>query len=191
MSIQNVVMPTAVSEIETSPRGSSVIAFFDLDGTFINGFTAAHLSKDRIRNSDLGLDEIRNMIAVGLDAAVGKAGFEDMIAVGAASWKGRSDEELHAMADRIFIKDVRNSIYPEMRQILRAHRQQGHTIVLSSSATTYQVEPVARFLEIDNVICNRFAMNDGILTGQICDPIIWGKTKATEAQRFARQVVWI
>lgn len=187
MSTSNVLMPSAVRAIQASPKGDSVIAFFDLDGTFINGFTAAHLSKDRLKSKDIGLDEVREMISVGLSAAVGKAGFDEMMDVGAAAWKGRFDEELQEMSERVFKKGVLKLIYPEMREILRAHRSQGHTIVLSSSATAYQVDPVARFLEIDNVICNRFEMENGILTGKMSQPVIWGKTKASEAQRFAKE----
>ena len=186
MNTPNVLMPSAVQAIKASPKGRSVIAFFDLDGTFINGFTAAHLSKDRLKTKDIGLDEVREMISVGLNAAVGKAGFDEMMGVGAAAWKGRFDEDLQEMADRVFEKSVLKLIYPEMREILRAHKEHGHTIVLSSSATAYQVDPVARFLEIDNVLCNRFEMDDGVLTGKMCEPVIWGKTKASEAQKFAK-----
>ena len=35
---------------------------------------------------------------------------------------------------------------------IRAHMARGHTVVLSSSALTVQVEPVARFLGIQNVL---------------------------------------
>lgn len=42
----------------------------------------------------------------------------------------------------------------------------GHTVVLSSSALTIQVGPVARFLGINNMLTNKFETNeDGILTG--------------------------
>lgn len=180
-------MPSAVKAIKASKKGSDVIVFFDLDGTFIKGFTAAHFSKDRIKNRDLGVNEIKGMISVGLNAALGKAGFADMMNVGAESWRGRSDAELQEMAERIFKAKVRDTIYPEMREILKAHRDRGHTIVLSSSATSYQVEPVAEFLEIEHVLCNRFETADGLLTGKMAEPLIWGKTKASEAQRFAQQ----
>jgi len=36
------------------------------------------------------------------------------------------------------------------------------------------------------VVCNRFvADEEGILTGDIQRPVIWGTTKATSVQRFA------
>jgi putative phosphoserine phosphatase/1-acylglycerol-3-phosphate O-acyltransferase len=73
-----------------------------------------------------------------------------------------------------------------MRELVRAHQARGHTVVLSSSALTVQVEPVARFLGIDNILSNRFETDeDGILTGGVLKPILWGPGKANVVQKFA------
>ena len=62
----------------------------------------------------------------------------------------------------------------------------GHTVVLSSSALTVQVEPVARFLGIKNVLSNKFETDDdGVITGEVLKPIIWGPGKARAVQAFA------
>jgi putative phosphoserine phosphatase/1-acylglycerol-3-phosphate O-acyltransferase len=62
----------------------------------------------------------------------------------------------------------------------------GHTVVLSSSALTVQVEPVARFLGITNVLSNKFETDeDGLLTGEVLTPIIWGPGKARAVQAFS------
>ena len=69
---------------------------------------------------------------------------------------------------------------------MRAHQDRGHTVVLSSSALTIHAEPVARFLGIDTVICNHFEVDDdGLLTGGIVAPIVWGRGKAAAVTRFA------
>ncbi len=70
-----------------------------------------------------------------------------------------------------------------MRALVRAHQARGHTVVLSSSALTVQVEPVARFLGIDNVLSNQFETDDdGLITGEVRTPIIWGPGKARAVQ---------
>jgi HAD superfamily hydrolase (TIGR01490 family) len=72
-----------------------------------------------------------------------------------------------------------------MHEIVQAHQRRGHTVVLSSSALTIHAEPVARFLEIDHVLCNRFELDeDGRLTGRIAKPVVWGRNKATAVQQF-------
>ncbi len=53
-----------------------------------------------------------------------------------------------------------------MREIVQAHQARGHTVVLSSSALTIHAEPVARYLEINHVLCNHFELDEqGLLTG--------------------------
>src|SRR6202022_4974719 len=64
----------------------------------------------------------------------------------------------------------------------------GHTVVLSSSALTIQVGPVARFLGIVNTLTNKFETNDdGVLTGGVLKPILWGPGKAAAVQKFAAE----
>jgi putative phosphoserine phosphatase/1-acylglycerol-3-phosphate O-acyltransferase len=75
-----------------------------------------------------------------------------------------------------------------MRELVRAHQRRGHTVVLSSSALDMQVAPVARYLGIEHVVCNHLvADSDGILTGEIDKPVVWGPTKASGVQRFAAE----
>src|SRR5262249_60331700 len=49
-------------------------------------------------------------------------------------------------------------------------------------------EPGARCLGIDHVVCNRFKVDeDGVLTGEVVRPVIYGTSKATSVQRFAAE----
>ena len=73
-----------------------------------------------------------------------------------------------------------------MRELVHAHIERGHTVVLSSSALTLQVEPVARFLGIENTLTNTFEVDeDDVLTGEVVRPILWGPGKANAVQKFA------
>ncbi|HZQ32310.1 MAG TPA: HAD-IB family hydrolase, partial [Mycobacterium sp.] len=100
--------------------------------------------------------------------------------------KGRSIDEIDELGERLFVQHIISRIYPEMRELVRAHQARGHTVALSSSALTVQVEPVARFLGIDNILCNRFDVDEnGTLTGGVLKPILWGPGKANAVQKFA------
>jgi putative phosphoserine phosphatase/1-acylglycerol-3-phosphate O-acyltransferase len=104
------------------------------------------------------------------------------------SSKGRLAEDVDEMGERIFRQSIADLIYPEMRDLVHAHQRRGHTVVLSSSALSMQAVPVARYLGIDHVVCNRFVVDEhGVLTGEIERPVIWGTTKATSVQRFAAE----
>ncbi len=90
-------------------------------------------------------------------------------------------------ASGCFVTKIESLIYPEMRELVYAHQRQGHTVVLSSSATSYQVEPVARFLGIDHVLCNRFAVKDGVLTGEVERPVLWGRRQGRRGAATRRR----
>lgn len=177
---------STLAAIKASPTGANVCAFFDLDGTIIAGFSAAYFSKQRLKNKDISLQEFLRTVNTGINAAIGKADFEDLLQIGADAWTGRPHDALMDMGDALFKRKIVNLIYPEMRRIIKAHQQQGHTVVLSSSATCYQAEPIARFLNIEHVLCNRFEVVDGKLSGKLSKPLIWAEGKATAAQTFAK-----
>jgi putative phosphoserine phosphatase/1-acylglycerol-3-phosphate O-acyltransferase len=181
-------LPGSVAEIEASPTGPQVGAFFDLDGTLVAGFTGVVMTQDRLRRRQMSVGEFIGMVQAGLNHQLGRSEFEDLIGKGARMLRGNSVDDIDELAERLFVQKIVSRIYPEMREIVRAHMARGHTVVLSSSALTVQVEPVARFLGIDNVLSNRFETDeDGLITGEVTRPIIWGPGKARAVQQFAKE----
>jgi len=179
-------LPGSVAEVDASPQGPHVGAFFDLDGTLVAGFTVAAVTKDRLRRREVGAGELLHMMQLALEYRLGRNQFENVIEGAVRSAKGRLAEDVEELGERVFQQSVADRIYPEMRELVRAHQRRGHTVVLSSSALSMQAEPVARYLGIKHVVCNRFVVDEnGMLTGDIERPIIWGPTKATSVQRFA------
>lgn len=178
-------MPDALREIATSPEGPSVGAFFDLDGTLVAGYTAMVFAEDRYRRRQVGANEVARTVALGALGLAGRATFADLIALGAASWRGLQLSEVEAVAQRLFEEKIAARIYPEVRELVEAHRRQGHTVVLASSATVFQVAPTATFLGIDEVLCSRLEVVDGVLTGDVLPPMMWGTGKARAVQQYA------
>jgi putative phosphoserine phosphatase/1-acylglycerol-3-phosphate O-acyltransferase len=179
-------LPGSIAEIEASPPGPEVGAFFDLDGTLVAGFTGVLMTRDRLRRGQMSVGEFIGMVQAGLNHQLGRSEFEDLIGKGARMLHGNSSSDLDELGERLFVQHVQSRIYPEMRAIVRAHMARGHTVVLSSSALTVQVDPVARFLGVDNVLSNKFETDDdGLITGEVVKPIIWGPGKARAVQAFA------
>ncbi|WP_374025186.1 HAD-IB family hydrolase [Mycobacterium sp. HNNTM2301] len=181
-------LPGSVAEIMASPPGPKIGAFFDLDGTLVAGFTAVILTQERLLRRDMGVGELLGMVQAGLSHTLGRIEFEDLIGKAAAALAGRLLDDLEEIGERLFVQRIESRIYPEMRELVRAHVARGHTVVLSSSALTIQVNPVARFLGITNMLTNKFeTTEDGILTGGVQKPILWGPGKAAAVQRFAAE----
>lgn len=175
----------AIAEIAASTEGPRVGAFFDLDGTLVDGFTAAVHVGDRIRRRQVGFGELAGVFEAALRYRFGRLEFEQLIERAAGYLQGQSLVDLDELGERLFVERVASRLYSHMREIVQAHQERGHTVVLSSSALSIQALPVARFLGITNVQCNRFELDErGCLTGGIVKPIVWGTTKASAVQQF-------
>ena len=174
-----------VAEIAASPRGPQVGAFFDLDGTLVDGFTATAHASDRIRRRQARIGEVLGVIEASMRYRLGRMRFEHLLTRAAGYLRGEALTELDELGERLFVERVASRVFPDMREIVQAHQQRGHTVVLSSSALTIHAEPVARFLEITHVVCNHFELDEnGRLTGRITKPVVWGRNKATAVQQF-------
>ncbi len=181
-------LPGSIAEIKASPPGPKIGAFFDLDGTLVAGFTGVILTQEQFRSRELGLGDMIGMIQAGLNHQLGRSEFDDLINQAAKVSRGRHLSDMDEVGERLFKDKIEARVYPEMRDLVHAHLAQGHTVCLSSSALTIQVEPVARFLGIPNTLTNRFELDDdGLLTGGIVKPILWGPGKANAVQKFATE----
>ncbi len=175
-------------QIAASPAGPAVGAFFDCDGTLVAGFTAAAHASDRIRRGQARIGEVLGVVEASLRYKLGRMQFERLMDRAAGYLRGESLRELGEIGERLYAEQIVHKVYPLMRQIVEAHRARGHTLVLSSSALTIHAEPVARALGIEHVVCNTFELdNDGLLTGQVNRPIVWGPRKASAVQEFCAE----
>lgn len=174
-----------LAAIAAGPTGPEVGAFFDLDGTLVAGFTAAAHAGDRIRRGQARIGEVLGVVEASLRYKLGRMQFERLLVRAAGYLRGERLSELDAVGERIFAEHVVHTVYPLMRRIVSAHRERGHTLVLSSSALTIHAQPVARALGIADVLCNTFELDAaGVLTGRVNRPVIWGGQKAAAVQRF-------
>jgi HAD superfamily hydrolase (TIGR01490 family) len=178
--------PDPLAEISASPSGPSVGAFFDLDGTLVDGFTATAHASDRIRRRQARIGEVLGVIEASMRYRLGRMRFEHLLTRAAGYLRGESLAELDDLGERLFVDRIASRVFPHMRDIVQAHQQRGHTVVLSSSALTIHAEPVARYLCIDHVLCNHFEVDgDRRLTGRIEKPVVWGAKKALAVQQFS------
>src|SRR5258708_15926121 len=177
--------PDPVAEIGASTPGPQVGAFFDLDGTLVEGFTATAHAGDRIRLRQARIGEVLGVIEASMRYRFGRMKFDRLMTRAAGYLRGESLAELDELGERLFVERISSRVFPYMHEVVRPHHQRGHMVVLSSSALTIHAEPVARYVEIAHLLCNPFELDDrGLLTGRIARPVIWGRNKAIAVQRF-------
>jgi putative phosphoserine phosphatase/1-acylglycerol-3-phosphate O-acyltransferase len=173
-----------VAGVEAGPRGPQIGAFFDLDGTLVHGFTATHIFRDRIRNGQVAMGDLAKMVLTAIDGSLG--GDPTRVGeIGIGALRGHLEDQMQELGERLFVQKIAGTIRPQAREIVKAHQRMGHTLVLASAATRFQVGPVARDLGIDNLLCTELEVEDGVLTGRLRGSFLWGEPKARAVRGFA------
>lgn len=174
----------AIMEGESGPH---IGAFFDLDRTLIKNFSAKEFFQARLFSGKMTTREIVAQFAGVLVYATGQGNFAGLAAVGAQGVKGIKESIFIEVGEEVYHKHLADEIYPESRALVNAHLAKGHTLAIISAATPYQVDPIARDLKIEHVMCTRMEVEKGKFTGNIIEPACWGEGKAHAARQLAKE----
>ena len=177
----------AIAAITAGPKGPQIGAFFDFDGTLIDGFSALAYFTDRLRRRELGVREAADIIRTALRGDMNEREFDAFFAKNVAEWAGHPEDKLVELWSRLFRDTIAGWTFPEAWDLVKAHQKMGHTVAIASSATRYQVDPIAEELGITHVLCTRVMVRDGKLTGTVDGMTLWGTGKAQAVLDFARR----
>jgi putative phosphoserine phosphatase / 1-acylglycerol-3-phosphate O-acyltransferase len=176
-----------IEDIEAGPQGPEVGAFFDFDGTLIAGYSANAWYGERLRRFQVGPAELARTLLAGFDMSLRGADVTRFMEIAVAAWAGRAADEIEALGERLFVQQIAGMAYPQAGALILAHRRAGHTIAVASSATPFQVAPLARELGIDNLLCTEVEVVNGLATGRLAGPVLWGTGKADAVRGFAEE----
>lgn len=174
----------------TPSDNARVAAFFDLDKTIIATSSAYAFGREFMHNGlithtealQLSLAKASYMLAghssEHMDAT------RDQLAAMVAGW---SVQKVHDIAVETMHTVVTPTIYAEARDLIAAHRAQGHEVVIISASASVLVKPIAEELGIEHVVATELAEEDGRFTGEIlfyCK----GAAKAEALERMAQKL---
>ncbi|AJI77816.1 HAD family hydrolase [Corynebacterium singulare] len=154
----------------TPSDSTRIAAFFDLDKTIIATSSAYAFGREFMHNGlithtealQLSLAKASYMLAghssEHMDAT------RDQLAAMVAGW---SVKEVHDIAVDTMHTVVTPAIYAEARELIAAHREKGHEVVIISASASVLVEPIAQELGIEHVVATELAEEDGRFTGEI------------------------
>jgi putative phosphoserine phosphatase/1-acylglycerol-3-phosphate O-acyltransferase len=176
-----------VEAIHDAPRGPRIAACFDYDGTVIDGFSAAAFYRQRFRELDIGPVELVRTLLATARGIGGEEDFAEFLTISLAAWEGKREEDMTALSEKLFKHEISGRLHHEVWRLAEAHREMGHTIVLASSATRFQVEPMARELGADHALFTPVESRDGVFTGRTAGPPLWGTGKARAVRALAEE----
>jgi len=174
-------------EIAAGMRGRTTGALFDFDGTIIATHSVRDMFLERLRNGEITSQELFDLGDMVTRYLLNFGGFEDALVAAVRHLKGMPERQLIELGEKVTREHLAAEIYPEVRAMIAAHEQQGHTVVIVSSATRYQIEPVARMLGVEHIVCTELEVQDGRLTGRVKGEPCFGDSKLLAAEEFARE----
>ena len=181
----NADLDDRIADVLAGPSGPGIAAFFDFDGTLIDGFSALYLVKDRWRRKQIGLREFSELLTFSINREPADADFHELMTQAARRWKGMSEADFTLFWQKSFVRDIAQTVFPEAWRLVQAHRLMGHTLAIASSATRYQILPLAQEMGIEHVLATPLQVRDGVLTGRLSGSPLWNENKARAVRDFA------
>jgi HAD superfamily hydrolase (TIGR01490 family) len=176
--------PTEPAPAGTAPR---VVAFFDVDGTLLSG-TSTFTAMERCRRA-LGRPLTEAQGPAGTPGATGGPYTDSSAAEAARACRellcGLQVAEVARIGREWFqAESARGGIWNEqVLEAFRGHVRRGHLTVLVSGAVPACVEPIARHLGADAILCSDPETAVGRYTGRLVSPMT-GRARGYGARRF-------
>jgi len=182
------LFPALTHDVDVGPEGPGQVAFFDLDRTLVQGYSVLPFLAEGVATRVLRPGRLLGQLQAVLESRRGGLGalLEQLV----GSLRGEREADLVALGERVFDRHLSARIHPEARALVRAHRRRGHRVVIVTSATRYQAEPVARALGIaaEDVLCTRLVVDgQGCFTGRWYLPGCWNEGKRILARAWLRR----
>jgi HAD superfamily hydrolase (TIGR01490 family) len=171
-----------------APGSGRAAAFFDLDRTLMAGSSAYHFGRASFRLGHVtrrqlardAINQVRFRLRGSTDAAVNA--LLDRVLAGI---KGRRVIDLARMRADV-LAGILPRVYPQMLRVVREHQDAGRPSYIVSAASHEMVEALALVLAMDGGIGTRSEIRDGVYTGSLAGPFVYGEGKAKALREFAK-----
>jgi HAD superfamily hydrolase (TIGR01490 family) len=167
---------------------SRAAAFFDLDRTLMAGSSGMHFARaayktglvSRSQLARWGIEHVRFRLRGSTDERTAQvlSQVKELLA-------GVPERNIERLAPDL-LAGVLPRIYPRMLEEVRAHQDADRATFIVSAAGNGLVETLAQVLGMDGGIGTRYEVDDdGLLTGQIAEPFVYGDGKVHAMREFA------
>ncbi len=164
------------------------IAFYDLDRTIFSGNSATSLVAEARSRGIMNSRQFRHALYLSL---LYKLDWQDpaRIITRMLTWlKGMTETAARQLCLEVFENSLRDTIRPEILEEMQKHRDGHGANILLSSATSLICEPVAAHLHLEDVICTRLEVDNGILTGATRGKLVYGREKKARLLDYCRRM---
>ena len=172
---------------KSKSKGKSYIAFFDLDHTLIMGNSGKLLIKEAREKGMMSLMDLARAFWMLFLYKFSLRNTEKIIA-GMVQWlEGVPLKKVNDLSSEVFLKHMINTIPDEARSEILMHQEKNAAVVILSSALFPVCQAVAGHLNMDDIICTRFEIIDGICTGRSSGRLCFGKEKVERLKEYCEK----
>ncbi len=186
MATVNSTFDDHLRELQSVSSQSPVVAFFDLDRTLIDGYSLTALAWQQIFTGQMSIGRFVKLGKMFLKYAIGRIDYNQMLGATVEDIRGMSEESLYALGMEAFQARLASWMYAEGYKLVASHQAQGHEVVMATSATRYQAQPVAQALGIEHIACTQLEIVDGCVAGGVMS--CYGAGKFEAAREIAGQL---
>jgi len=170
-----------------STGGSDGAAFFDLDRTLIGSSSAPVFAEHM---ADAGITEHRDIPFAKLFLKYYETVGESRLTMAPAKLSVRANKgwavDQVAVAAQAAAQALLADIQPFAAGVFDDHRKAGRKLVMATTSPDPFVRPLAEALGFDDVIASKWKSADGLYTGELDGPFVWGVTKAEAVAEWAQ-----
>ncbi len=165
-------------------------AFYDLDGTLVST-NLVHTFGFYARNDQGILRSLGRTAATLLGIPLflatdvySRKVFNDFF----FKWyRNQSEDRLRFLSQDLFDEVIKPSIYSGTMELLDKSRSLGLRQVVVTGALDLSIQPLLRYLGIEEYVANRLEFVDGVATGRLVPPIMASATKASWIRTYAER----
>ncbi|MEP4484622.1 MAG: HAD-IB family hydrolase [Halioglobus sp.] len=184
-------LETHCATLHTAQKKYPAVAFFDLDGTLIAGYSIIALAWETAREM-AGSGNLATSAKLVRDLLRQKSNqsgtsYHRVVRRLTRMMAGMSEQRLEQLGERAYHNLLAKSLFKEAVALIESHRAAGHHLVMVTAATRYQAAPLARVLGIDELCCTELEVIDGHFSGKVIAPMCYGEGKSMAARRVAKQ----
>ena len=160
-------------------------AFFDLDRTLITVNSGSLWVRRERRLGRISLRQTVEATAMLLAYRLSVVDIDSSMRKALSVYRGVQEATLEAWTREWYYAEVAQHVSAGARAELEAARRRGLSRILLTSSSPYASRVVCEHLGLDGYISSRYAVRDGVLTGEPELPICYGPGKVLHAEEYA------
>lgn len=164
-------------------------AFFDFDGTLYNGVVAFDFLKYLAANRILKVSEIAALSKLLYYYALDKLSLAERYDINKRiyqkiiGWNARS---LEAHSRKFLEIGIDKKLIHSIIKILEKHKENGHEVIVVTTALREIVSPIRKLIKIDDVIATEVEIKNDLYNGRIKSLPV-GKNRAVVAKEYCKK----